>query len=859
MVISTVNQVVYNGDGITTAWPYTFRIIDATDIKLAILETDGTETEISSDYYVDTVNNTVYYPGYAPGAEPPEEDQPPVLPAGKRLLIYRQLPITQEKDLGEKWPFEVIELALDKLTMILQQVYEWWGRCLKISPAARAEHPDFDMTFPIEAGKSFRVNAEGTGFEVSADPQPYAEMALEAATTAAAAAETAAEAAALVDVQAFWFDSIAEMKAANLPVGATTGTKGYYSANDGGNGTYAVREADGDVDDGGSIIVLDNGNVAELITNGTVTLRQFGAKGDGITDDTSAFNNALSFANCILVTKGTYLISFSAPLLWKKKIVGENAEECIIKQSNKNVAFCQVSVDSEIANITFVTEQNDTATAVLHYGRLVYFENFFRSYVHHVNFKGNEYSIPFYFNFLDGGCVGGTIENIYIKGCYKGFWFHFHDSNVTYVQWLTSQIVKDVFIEDPAAVGFEWDDLPYSSVYKDNNISYNNYFGNIAVELFKSGSIGFIVGNHMGVLENPMCYNDIQATDDEPDPYGYSIRVCPVGTPAQYKHYTKIIGGSLEGLIDSAEYMYLLNCQNVSTSSRRRFDSAQYYEVYDGRFKDDIKAINVFDSLFVSNNFTLNNCNFQYGQDHRGVYIQFYAKAGLQPSDTWGFDYKIANSDIISWASPHKKATFMAYAYYQGNHRVYATGLPTDSTTDPNASYYQFPYNGCMIDLVHYDFTNDPGTGDFHIGFTTSKADNTSIRIYSLHLLRDVVGAYWIIDDLNRRDLNLRQISYGYRKQSFTNSGSKTDVFYSSPYGSMPSIKVAGQLPAMTAGSNIELGTLEQYEAYAACNFNVVDNSTVTTVGRMGVTYNGVVRYYCTSTHGALTSISGSF
>ena len=59
MVISTVNQVVYNGDGITTAWTYTFPIIEATDIKLTIIDTDGTETDVASDYYVDTVNSTV--------------------------------------------------------------------------------------------------------------------------------------------------------------------------------------------------------------------------------------------------------------------------------------------------------------------------------------------------------------------------------------------------------------------------------------------------------------------------------------------------------------------------------------------------------------------------------------------------------------------------------------------------------------------------------------------------------------------------------------------------------------------------------------------------------------------------------
>ena len=132
MVITNVNQVVYQGDGVTTAFPFTFRIIDNTDIKLLLLDSDGTETDITSDYYVDTVNNTVHYPGYASGAEPALSDRPPVLAEGQRLVIYRELPITQEKDLGDKWPFYVIELALDKLTMILQDITDTLFRCLKI-------------------------------------------------------------------------------------------------------------------------------------------------------------------------------------------------------------------------------------------------------------------------------------------------------------------------------------------------------------------------------------------------------------------------------------------------------------------------------------------------------------------------------------------------------------------------------------------------------------------------------------------------------------------------------------------------------------------------------------------------------
>lgn len=164
MVITDVNQVVYQGDGVTTAFPFTFRIIDATDIKLLLIDADGAETDITSDFFVDTVNNTVHYPGYAPGAEPPEADWPAPVQTGQRLVVYRELPITQEKDLGDKWPFFVIELALDKLTMILQQIKDWYGRTLKVSLGKNIKS-DIDLTVPMEPDTVITVNKDGTGFE----------------------------------------------------------------------------------------------------------------------------------------------------------------------------------------------------------------------------------------------------------------------------------------------------------------------------------------------------------------------------------------------------------------------------------------------------------------------------------------------------------------------------------------------------------------------------------------------------------------------------------------------------------------------------------------------------------------------
>lgn len=287
MVITNVNQVVYQGDGVTTAFPFTLRIIDDTDIKLLLLDSDGSETDITSDFYVDTVNNTVHYPGYAPGAEPALSDRPPVLAEGQKLLIYRELPITQEKDLGDKWPFYVIELALDKLTMLIQDIYGWANQRFmqeKDNSWDARKFPIHNVGGPVnvdDAATKDYVDRILNGFVLEGDSRTVP------------------------------FDNVAQMIAADLEVGQIAFTLGYHDINDHGAGVYSIRaKVPGDADDGGGTIFLDNDNVAELIVYDTVNVKQFGAKGDGVTDDTVAIRNAVQMQGTIhFNTDETYLIT----------------------------------------------------------------------------------------------------------------------------------------------------------------------------------------------------------------------------------------------------------------------------------------------------------------------------------------------------------------------------------------------------------------------------------------------------------------------------------------------------------------------------------------------------------------------
>lgn len=195
MLTDIENRITYSGNGNATEFAYQFKILDRTDIKVLLTDADGEEKLLTKDYYVDVEKNVVRYPGYAVGAEVPESERPPALPTGWKLTIYREVPVTQETDLPDQYPFNQVEAIGDKLTMIAQQLTDTTDRSLKIGVS---KSTDIDTVIPWENGKSFRISDDGKKLELSEDPAKVLPLAqgvyaqTQAQAQSAAASATAA-------------------------------------------------------------------------------------------------------------------------------------------------------------------------------------------------------------------------------------------------------------------------------------------------------------------------------------------------------------------------------------------------------------------------------------------------------------------------------------------------------------------------------------------------------------------------------------------------------------------------------------------------------------------------------------------
>ena len=146
--------------------------------------------------------------------------------------------------------------------------------------------------------------------------------------------------------------NVSELKATDANVGDYVITSGYYSENDGGQSRYIVEEKKNQIIDDGRYIELNNGNVAKLIIlDKTIDVRQYGAKGDGVSDDTSIIQtvyNQLKEDDCntITFTKGSYVIT-DGIVMPSGNYIGKDESKIVIKGIKKTSWGDEYSFDTE--------------------------------------------------------------------------------------------------------------------------------------------------------------------------------------------------------------------------------------------------------------------------------------------------------------------------------------------------------------------------------------------------------------------------------------------------------------------------------------------------------------------------------
>ncbi|WP_270529581.1 phage tail fiber protein [Klebsiella pneumoniae] len=137
MTVSTqVSRNEYTGNGATTQYDFTFRILDQSYLLVQTIDTSENlrTLVLGTDYTVTGVNR---YPGGKVVLST-------ALPTGYKISIERSTPVTQETSIRNQGGFfpEIHEDAFDKLTMLVQQMFGWWSGLALKKPSWLANYYD---------------------------------------------------------------------------------------------------------------------------------------------------------------------------------------------------------------------------------------------------------------------------------------------------------------------------------------------------------------------------------------------------------------------------------------------------------------------------------------------------------------------------------------------------------------------------------------------------------------------------------------------------------------------------------------------------------------------------------------------
>lgn len=158
-VTSTTSRIQYSGDDSTTAFAIPFYFLEDGDLKVILTSVAGVDTvqTITTHYTVTGAGETSG--GTLTMVTPPATDE--------ELTILRNVAITQSVDYVENdsFPADTHEQALDRLTMIAQQLNEAQDRSIALSEGSAISTPDFPE--PI-ANYYIRWDSAGTALEAVA-------------------------------------------------------------------------------------------------------------------------------------------------------------------------------------------------------------------------------------------------------------------------------------------------------------------------------------------------------------------------------------------------------------------------------------------------------------------------------------------------------------------------------------------------------------------------------------------------------------------------------------------------------------------------------------------------------------------
>ena len=154
-ISSTTVKVSYSGNGSTTVFAYTYKILDDDEIQVIIRSSTGTET---------VKTKTTHYTVSGVGSSGGGNITFLTAPTATQTVVLRRLTTqTQETDYvaNDPFPANSHEDALDRITMVAQEIQEELGRAIKLSKTNTITSTEFTVSATDRANKILAFDTNG--------------------------------------------------------------------------------------------------------------------------------------------------------------------------------------------------------------------------------------------------------------------------------------------------------------------------------------------------------------------------------------------------------------------------------------------------------------------------------------------------------------------------------------------------------------------------------------------------------------------------------------------------------------------------------------------------------------------------
>lgn len=361
-VTTTTSRIPYTGDGSSTVFPVPFYFLVDTDILVY-----SGESLLTSGY-------SVIGAGDEEGGSVKFDTAPA---PGVQLTILRAPDMLQQTRLPPNDPFPSgsVEKMSDKLTMIVQRNSDQISRALVLadfdvdgSGAYRANQNRIqDVGDPVNSQDAVNLRTMQTAVadlvSTGGGDIVLAMLANNADSTLGAAL-IGFDGDTLADFFLSKNNRVVDSIAALRTISKTTYTRafvtGYYAAGDGGGGPYYYDSTDTtSTDNGGTILVAADGGRWKLQYTSSVSVKQFGAKVDGTTDDTNALSAAVTWAKanghpCLTIPSGIIRVSTIDMRGYYGGFLGDGINSTTIKANSAVTDFINLNETADVNPSAFL-------------------------------------------------------------------------------------------------------------------------------------------------------------------------------------------------------------------------------------------------------------------------------------------------------------------------------------------------------------------------------------------------------------------------------------------------------------------------------------------------------------------------